>query len=77
MKLAGSSTSVTFNLPEAVGLLRLLLFVPPASTTFPEVSPVIIAASLLPVMVMVMICSVPSSVLTVKVSSKVSPTFNP
>jgi hypothetical protein len=44
---------------------------PPASTTVPVVSPLITAASLVPVMVTVTTCAVPSTVVTVKVSVRV------
>ena len=50
------------------GMPGVPLATPPASTTAPVVSPVITAASLAPVMVMVIACAVPSTVVTVKLS---------
>ena len=48
---------------------------PPASLTLPTSNPLTTAASLAPVIVMVIIFSVPSIDLTVNVSVKVLPTF--
>ena len=48
------------------------LATPPASTTVPLVSPLITAASLVPWMVMVTTCAVPSAVSAVKLSVSVA-----
>ena len=52
------------------------LATPPASVTAPVAVPVITAASLAPLMVMVTTCAVPSTVVTVKVSVSVWPTLS-
>ncbi|MOA59988.1 hypothetical protein D3C78_1847510 [compost metagenome] len=64
------SASVMLRLPESVrfGLLA-------SSVTAPTLSPAITAASLTPVMVTLIWCSVPSRALTVKVSTLVSPAW--
>ena len=49
------------------------LATPPASTTVPVKSPLITAASLAPLMVMVTTWAVPSTVVAVKVSVSVCP----
>ena len=48
------------------------LFTPPASVTAPVAVPLITAASLAPVMVMVTTCAVPSAVSAVKLSVSVA-----
>jgi hypothetical protein len=48
------------------------LATPPASVTAPVLVPLMMAASLLPVMVTVTVCVVPSAVVTVKVSLSVA-----
>ena len=48
------------------------LLTPPASVTLPDVAPLITAASLAPVMVMVTTCAVPSAVSAVKLSVSVA-----
>ena len=53
------------------------LLTPPASVTLPDVAPLITAASLAPLMVMVTTCAVPSAVSAVKLSvSGGSPTLS-
>ena len=52
------------------------LATPPASITLPVVAPLITAASLAPLMVMVTTCEVPSTVKTVNVSVSVCPTLS-
>ena len=71
-----SSTSVEFRSPVAVGVPGVPLSTPPASITAPMKSPVITAASLVPLMVMVTSCWVPPTVVTVNVSVSVCPTLS-
>ena len=71
--LGGLSTSVSVSVPVAVGVPGVAL---PASITAPVVVPEMTAASLLPVMVIVTSCVVPSTVVTVKVSVSVPPTLS-
>ncbi len=59
------STSAAFRSPLADGVPTTALFSPPASVTIPALVPVITAASLAAVMVMVITCSVPPEVVTV------------
>jgi hypothetical protein len=61
---------VSVSVPVAVGAPGVAL---PASITEPVVVPAMIAASLLPVIVIVTSCAVPSMVVTVKLSFRVSP----
>ena len=70
------STSVELRSPVAVGVPGVRLSTPPASTTVPMKSPLITAASFLPVMVMVTGCWVPSTVVAVNVSVSVCPTLS-
>ena len=58
----GLSTSVELRSPVAVGVPGVPLLTPPASITVPVVAPLITAASLVPWMVMVTSCAVPSAV---------------
>ncbi len=74
--LAALSTSVSVSVPVAVGVPGVPLATPPASTTVPLEVPEITAASLLPSMVTVTICWVPSAVVTVKVSVRWPPTLS-
>ena len=67
------STSVSVSVPVAVGVPCVA---PPASITEPVVVPEMMAASLLPSMVIVTTCGVPSTVVTVKVSVSVSQTLS-
>ena len=60
----------------SVGVPGVPLLTPPASVTLPDVVPLITAASLAPVMVMVTTCDVPSIVVAVKVSVSVCPTLS-
>ena len=60
------STSVEFRLPVAVGVPGVPLLTPPASVTDPLATPLITAASFLPLMVMVTSWAVPSTVVAVK-----------
>ena len=69
----GLSTSVEFRSPVAVGVPGVPLLTPPASVTDPLAAPLITAASLVPLMVMVTSCWVPSTVVAVNVSVSVSP----
>ena len=64
--VGGLSTSAASRSPVAVGMPGVPLATPPASITVPVISPLITAASLAPVMVMVTTCAVPSTVVTVK-----------
>ncbi len=68
--------SVSVSVPVAVGLPYLALATPPASITAPVLVPEMTAASLLPLMVTVTTCAVPSTVVTVNVSVSVSPTLS-
>ncbi len=61
------------SVPVAVGAPGVAL---PASITEPVVVPAMIAASLLPVIVIVTSCAVPSMVVTVKLSFRVSPALS-
>ena len=72
----GLSTSVELRSPVAVGVPGVPLVTPPSSITDPMKSPLITAASLPPVMVMVTSCAVPSTVVAVNVSVSVSPTLS-
>ena len=73
MKLSGVlSTSVSASLPVAVGVPG---FQHAASVTVPVVVPEMMAASLEPLIVMVINCGVPPMLVTVKVSVSVWPTF--
>ena len=72
----GLSTSVEFRLPVAVGVPGVPLATPPASVTDPLAAPLITAASLAPLMVMVTSCGVPSTVVAVNVSVSVCPTLS-
>ena len=63
------STSLTPSVPETL--------LTPSSPTSPVVVPVITAASLAPVRVTVMSCSVPSALVTVTASLAVSPSRRP
>ena len=72
----GLSTSVEFRSPVAVGVPGVPLATPPASITVPVAVPVITAASLAPLMVMVTSCAVPSTVMAVNVSVSVCPTLS-
>ena len=60
----------------AVGVPGVPLLTPPASVTLPDVVPLITAASLLPLMVMVTTCAVPSTVSAVKLSVSVAPALS-
>ena len=74
MKVLGVlSTSVSVSVPVAVGVPCVAQ---PASITEPVVVPEMTAASLVPWMVTVTTCGVPSTVVTVKVSVSVSPTLS-
>ena len=68
--------SVEFRLPVAVGVPGVPLLTPPASVTAPLVTPLITAVSLVPLMVMVTSCAVPSTVVAVNVSVSVCPTLS-
>ena len=70
------STSVELRSPVAVGVPGVRLSTPPASTTGPMKSPLITAASFLPLMVMVTSCWVSPTVVTVNVSVSVCPTLS-
>ena len=70
------STSVEFRSPVAVGVPGVPLATPPASMTYPLAVPLITAASLAPVMVMVTTWAVPSTVVAVKLSVSVPPTLS-
>ena len=59
------------------GVSFVPLSIPPASKMLPVVSPKMLVASSLPLIVMVITCSVPSIEVTVKASVSVSPTFKP
>ena len=61
--LDGLSTSVSVSVPVAVGVPGVA---PPSSITEPVVVPEMMAASLVPSMVIVTTCGVPSMVVTVK-----------
>ena len=63
-------------MPTVTGIPGVPLLTPPASITLPVVLPLITAASLAPLMVMVTSCAVPSTVVTVKVSVRVCPTLS-
>ena len=71
----GLSTSVKLRSPVAVGVPGVPLATPPASTTAPVVSPLITAASLVPLMMMMTTFEVPSTVVTVNVSLSICPTL--
>ena len=71
--LDGLSTSAAVSVPVAVGVSYLAS---PSSITEPVVSPEMMAASLLPLMVTVTSCGVPSTVVTVNVSVSLSPTLS-
>ena len=73
--LGGLSTSVSVSVPVAVGV-PYGIGAPPASITEPVVVPEMMAASLVPLMVIVTTCGVPSTVVTVKVSVSVPPTLS-
>ena len=73
---ATPSTSAAVNVPVAVGVPGVALATPPASRTAPMVVPEITAASLLPVIVTVTSCAVPSAAFTVNVSFKVAAATN-
>ena len=68
--------SVEFRSPVAVGVPGVPLATPPASVTDPLAAPVITAASLAPLIVMVTSCAVPSIAMAVSVSVSVSPTLS-
>ena len=70
------STSVSVSVPVAVGLQDTELATPPASMTEPSLVPQMMAASLVPLMVTVTSCAVPSREVTLKVSVSVSPTLS-
>ena len=70
------STSVEFRSPVAGGVPDVLLLTPPASITAPVAAPLITAASLAPLMVMVTELRAPSVVTAVKVSISVSPALS-
>ena len=72
----GLSTSVEFRSPVAVGVPGVPLLTPPASVTDPLTAPLIAAASLAPLMVMVTTWKVPSTVVAVKLSVSVCPTLS-
>ena len=63
-------------MPVAVGVPGVPLLTPPASMTVPLVAPLITAASLAPLMVMVTSWAVPSTVVAVNVSVSVCPTLS-
>src|SRR5256885_13276968 len=69
-------TTLFRSVPVAVGVPASALATPPASTTEPLMSPETTAASLVPVMVMVTTCSVPSAVRTVNVSVVLPPSLS-
>ena len=71
------STSMELRSPVAVSVPGVLLLTPPSSTTASMKSPLITAASFLPVMVMVTSCWAPSTVVTVNVSVSVCPKLSP
>ena len=62
--------------PVAVGVPGVPLSTPPASITDPLATPLITAASLAPLMVMVTSWAVPSTVKAVNVSVSVCPTLS-
>ena len=62
------STSVASRSPVTVGVPSVALATPPASMTVPMLVPVIVAASLLPLIVTVTSFVVPSALRTVKLS---------
>ena len=67
-----ASTSLIINVPLAVAVPSAALSNPPASVTSPVLVPVMIALSLVPLMVTVTVCGVPSAVVTTKVSIRVA-----
>ena len=68
---------MAFNFPLTVGVSLVPLAIPPASVISPKVSPKKYGASLVPLIVIVISFVVPSTVVTVNVSVRVSPTFKP
>src|SRR5439155_23429230 len=66
--LGGRSSALSVKVPLAAGAPSVPLLTPPASTTDPAEVPEITAASFDPLIVIVTVCAVPSSVSTVNVS---------
>ena len=66
------STSVEVSVPDVVAVPGVPFATPPASVTWPVLSPAITAASLAPRIVIVTVCCVPSAAVTVKVSCSVA-----